>query len=175
MVLLAAAIALTSCTQHAETERVTPLTVYYTIDCSQELIDSYDLIVTYKDKGGADVVDTIKDLSWKKTVVNDKIPVKIGLDFTWVPKGDSLEIEPHTLLHAAYSIIAYEADFSSTEPIINEVISNNSELATIIDIYNERQAYRRENKQMNSCYTVKSSSNGKKMVVKKARWNEDTE
>ena len=57
------------------------------IKSSQDLIDAYDIEVTYKGKGGVDVIDTITSTRWKKVIVNDTFPTETGLlGYRFLPK-----------------------------------------------------------------------------------------
>ena len=97
--MLVASIMLTSCgqQQQAETEKEVPLKVTYSIDCSRDLLDLCDVVVTYKGDDGVDVIDTITAnpsdsawmQTWSKTVGTHKVPVKIGFDYTLVQKTDT--------------------------------------------------------------------------------------
>ena len=58
IIMLVATIVLTSCGQKAETEEEVPLKITYSIDCSEDLLELCDLIVTYKGDDGANVVDS---------------------------------------------------------------------------------------------------------------------
>ena len=49
------------------------------IQSSQDLIDVCDIEVTYKDKGGVDVIDTITSTQWRRIIVNDTFPTQVGL------------------------------------------------------------------------------------------------
>ena len=211
---------LTSCghKQQAETEQKVPLKVSYSIDCSKDLLDVCDLVVTYKGDDGVNVTDTItaspvdsiETLTWTKTVETHEIPVKIGLDYTFVQKTDSLLAKDKMVsLHAEYTIIAEKIGIRKgianlSEKIINsktnfyvsgsimeeKFLNTPSNLATIIDIYNDRQAYKRgapitanrnerkaykyDSNNSHTCFIVKSNpyvSNS--LMVEKARWNED--
>ena len=63
IIMLAATILLTSCgqQQQAETEKEVPLKVTYSIDCSRDLLDLCDVVVTYKGDDGVDVIDSFLD------------------------------------------------------------------------------------------------------------------
>ena len=58
--------------------------------------------------------------------------------------------------------------------IIREnVINTRHNLATIIDVYNERQAYYREAAGSNTCYLVTPLTHGDGLKVKTTCWNDD--
>ena len=109
--MLVAAMALTSCDQQqAETENEVPLKVTYVMECSRDLLDLCDVVVTYKGDDGANAVDTIKAVPTDSTETKtwtQKIPVKIGLDYTFVQKADTLPGKDRIVrLTARGSIIA---------------------------------------------------------------------
>ena len=204
IMMLVAVMALTSCSkQQAESEKEVPLKVTYTIECSRDLLNLCDMVVTYKGNDGVDVVDTIsaspadstETQTWTKTVGTHEIPVKIGFDYTLVQKTDTLLLdEKYVSLTANYTIIAEKIGVvkrvrSMSEKNINskrnfymannimgeDVINTRHNLATIIDIYNERQAYYRETANGNNCFVVKPRPNGNgSMIVEQACWNDDT-
>lgn len=81
------------------------VSVTYEIKCSQDVVDALDMVITYKDKGGINATDTLRDTIWTKTVVNEVIPVKIGLSWSLSPKSaDKITKETFEDLAASYSI-----------------------------------------------------------------------
>ena len=114
-IVMLAAMVMTSCgKKQAETQTDVPLKVTYSIDCSRDLLNLCDMVVTYKGDDGANVVDTITadpddsatTQTWSKTVGTHQIPVKIGLDYTFVPKTDTLITDqPTAMLSAKCTII----------------------------------------------------------------------
>ena len=94
--VLAAALTFTSCVdwqKRQEQQETKPVEkrveVTYSIDCTQDVIDALDLVITYKDKGGINSVDTLRDTHWTKTVVHDMVPAKAGLIWSVTPKPGS--------------------------------------------------------------------------------------
>ena len=101
--------------------RKEPTTITYKVWCSQDFIDAIDMVVTYKGKGGINLTDTIRDTTWVKTIVNDSIPVKIGLDWTLVPRSDrKITKEYFDDLTAGYFIECKEAAFEVGNTIIGQ-------------------------------------------------------
>ena len=49
------------------------------VDASKDLIAASDIEITYWDKGGVQVTDTITDTYWKKRILNDSFPTVIGM------------------------------------------------------------------------------------------------
>ena len=85
------------------------VSVTYEIKCSQDVVDALDMVITYKDKGGINATDTLRDTIWTKTVVNEMIPVKIGLSWSLSPKSaDKITKETYENLAANYSITKIE-------------------------------------------------------------------
>ena len=205
IMMLVAAMALTSCSQQqAENEKDVPLKVTYILDCSKDLLNLCDIVVTYKGNDGVDAVDTITanadatdslgTQTWTKVVGTHEIPVKIGIDYTFVPKTDTLILDgKYASLTANYNIIAEKIGvvkglrlpsentinskrnfFMKNEIMWEDVLNTRSNLATIIDTYNERQAYYRETGNGNTCFVVKPRPNGNgSMMVVQASWNDD--
>lgn len=203
--MMLATMVLTSCgqRQQAETEKEVPLKVTYAIECSRDLLNLCDLVITYKGDDGVNVVDTItanpspdspsETQTWTKTVGTHKIPVKIGFDYTLVQKTDTLLVDgKYARLTAKGSIIAEKIGIREgiahlSEKTINsntnffkdffimaeDVINSRHNLATIIDIFNDRQAYYRRAIGSNTCYVVTPSSHGKGLKVEKASWDGD--
>ena len=202
-IITLAAIALTSCGQQQdETEKEVPLKVTYTIECSQDLMNLCDMVVTYKGDDGINVVDTITAtpadtigvLTWTKTVGTHEIPAKIGFDYTFVQKTETpIDENKYVSLTARYSIIAEKIGirkgFAHTSEktinsnttffidafIMNEnVIYSRNNLATILDVYNDRQAYKRGTANNKTCFIVEPRPNGNgSLMVKGASWNDN--
>ena len=115
--MLMTATVLTSCgnlqenrqdEQEVKPEKM-PVSVTYEIRCSQDVVDALDMVITYKDKGGINATDTLRDTIWTKTVVNEVIPVKIGLSWSLSPKSaDKITKETYENLAASYSITKIE-------------------------------------------------------------------
>ena len=65
--MVLAILALTSC-GGSDAAGGNKLGTMIQIKSSQDLIDAYDIEVTYKGKGGVDVIDTITSTRWKKSL-----------------------------------------------------------------------------------------------------------
>lgn len=132
---LVAAITLSSCSkQQDKSETEVPLKVTYTLDCSRDLLNLCDLVVTYKGDDGANAIDTITATpgdttevqTWTTVVETHQIPVKIGFDYNLVPKTDSLVIgRPTATLHALCTIIAEKIGVRKRTPLPSEKVINN--------------------------------------------------
>ena len=202
--MLAVAMVMSSCGQHkqAEAEQEVPLKVTYSIDCSKDLLDLCDVVVTYHGDDGVHAVDTITAdpspdnpsgvQTWSRTVGTHEIPVKIGFDYTLVQKTDTLLIDGKNarltikgsiiaekigirkrVAHLSTEVISSNTSFFVDPTIMDEeVINTRRDLATIIDVYNERQAHSRETDVSNTCFIVKPHPYGKGLKVEKACWND---
>ena len=120
-------------------------TVTYTINSSQDLIDAIDLVVTYKGKGGINVSDTISDTVWTKTVVNDMVPVKVGLSWSVLPKVDSKISKDSLDLRATYVIECNEVTDTMNEWLDFIWLKKfpASKLGALCDLENHKQDYAR--------------------------------
>ena len=202
-IIALAAITLNSCNeQQAEVQKEVPLKVTYTIDCSQDLLNLCDMVVTYKGDDGVDITDTITAtpadtigiVTWTKTVGTHEIPAKIGFDYAFVQKAETPFDENKVVsLTARYCIIAEKIGIRkglahTSDKTINSktnffidsfimeenVINTRSNLATIIDVYNDRQAYKRGTTNNKTCFIVEPRPNGNgSLMVKGASWNDN--
>ena len=199
IIMLVATAALTSCDQQ-QNEKEVPLMVTYTIDCSKDLLNLCDLVVTYKGNDGVDVVDTItvtdtdttSTKSWTKTIQTHKVPVKIGMDYTLVQKTDTLSIDqPTAQLDAWCTIIVDKIGIvnrnrSTSEKIINskhsffvvqdmirEAVPNTRQkLTDIINKYNSSHADEREAGTTNTCFIVKPYPHSEILTVRATYWKD---
>ena len=143
--MLVAAVALSSCGDKLGNKEMKQVerqsTVTYTINSSQDLIDAIDLVVTYKGKGGINVSDTISDTIWTKTVVNDMVPVKVGLSWSVLPKADSKISKDSLDLRATYVIECNEVTDTMNEwlDFIRLKDFPASKLGALCDLENHKQ------------------------------------
>ena len=77
LVTLMCLMALTSCFDKNTKEG--QLTTELCIESSDDLMEVCDIEVTYKGKGGVNLIDTITDTEWRMTIINDSFPTKIGI------------------------------------------------------------------------------------------------
>lgn len=79
--LILATVAIVSCSQGSGKEPFGKKILLTTIqvNASEDLIAASDIELTYWDKGGVKVTDTITSTYWKKKIVNDSFPTVIGL------------------------------------------------------------------------------------------------
>ncbi len=201
---LVAAITLSSCSkQQDKSETEVPLKVTYTLDCSRDLLNLCDLVVTYKGDDGANAIDTITATpgdttevqTWTTVVETHQIPVKIGFDYNLVPKTDSLVIsQPTATLHALCTIIAEKIGVRKRTPLPSEKVINSKyifftshnmmdakvrntprNLANFIKNHNDSLATSREvaDDVSNTCFVVRKHPYGSGLLVQKARWNDN--
>ena len=80
-VLILAAVAIVSCGQGSgkSYDGKKHLETTLEVQASDDLIAASDIEITYKDKGGVEVTDTISSTSWRKKIVNDSFPTEIGI------------------------------------------------------------------------------------------------
>lgn len=202
---LVAAITLSSCSkQQDKSETEVPLKVTYTLDCSRDLLNLCDLVVTYKGDDGANAIDTITATpgdttevqTWTTVVETHQIPVKIGFDYNLVPKTDTLVIgRPTATLHALCTIIAEKIGVRKRTPLPSEKVINSKyifytshnmmdakvrntprNLANFIKSHNDSLATSREvaDEVSNTCFVVRKHPYGSGLLVQKARWNDNT-
>lgn len=66
------------------------LTTAIRVEASEDLIAASDIEITYKDKGGVEVTDTITSTHWRKEIVNDSFPTEIGVaNYRFLIKPDA--------------------------------------------------------------------------------------
>ena len=112
IVALLGCMALTSCVETGKKgER---LTTELCIKSSQDLIDVCDIEVTYKGKGGVNMTDTITSTKWKKTIINDSFPTKIGIVTTrYLLKPGVRRYKGNYSLACRFTITTLEEDFET--------------------------------------------------------------
>ena len=178
--MLMAAVVLTSCGNQLGKKEMKQMerqsTVTYTINSSQDLIDAIDLMVTYKGKGGINVSDTISDTIWTKTVVNDMVPVKVGLSWSVLPKTDS-KISKDTLNHkATYTIECNEVSDTLREWLDfiwwRDFPAN--KLGAMCDLENHKQNYARTQggRYETPCFLIAPETIGDGLEYDWAEWSD---
>ena len=151
-------------------------TITYQICCTQDMLDAIDMVVTYMDKGGTKVTETISDTIWTKTVVNDLIPVKIGLDWSLSPKtADKITKETFDEIRAFYSIKCEETgDNIDGGQILVWVNFPASRLGEMCDFENFQHTYARDTESFHyPCFMVKPMEDGNDLKYDLAKWNDD--
>ena len=131
-----AALALCSCDSRQEQSIERRTVVTYTVKFSQDAFDAIDMVLTYKDKGGINAVDTVRDTLWTKTVVLDVLPAKVGLNWSVSPKAAS-----HIGKDSLDLCVTYAMDYDGRTicgglPFISYHKFPTSRLATLCDYIN---------------------------------------
>lgn len=173
--MLVAALALTSCLsgEKQETKVERQVEVTYTVTCNQDMIDGVNLVVTYKDKGGVNVNDTINDTIWTKTVVSDVIPFKVGLDWTLSAKADA-QIKKDTIdLLARCSIKCKEVTIRPLSQMFRYHDIPVSKLAPLCDYENVKHANYYQDENNFCCVLIKPNrGSGLDITTEPANWND---
>ena len=116
--MLVVSMALTSCFGNSEKQDKQEqksiqkqVAVTYTLNCSQDLIDAVDLVITIHKNQVSVVTDTIRDTHWTMTVVNDVVPYQTNMVW-WLHPKETNKINKDTLdeIFAEYSIKFDEPD-----------------------------------------------------------------
>lgn len=79
--LILATVAIVSCSQSSGDNPYGKKVLMTTIQvkASEDLIAASDIEITYKGRGGIDVIDTITSTSWRKKIDNDSFPTEVGI------------------------------------------------------------------------------------------------
>lgn len=163
------------------------VSVTYEIKCSQDVVDALDMVITYKDKGGINATDTLRDTIWTKTVVNEVIPVKIGLSWSLSPKSaDKITKGTFENLAASYSITRNEKGFSDYKFIARDNLLHYypsykdfpaSKLSNLCDYenYENTQALTNHHNVNSRCYMLKpiTDANGYKDIIDEPAYWDD--
>jgi hypothetical protein len=163
--MLMAATVFTSCIdlpkQQANQEKM-QVEVKYAVNCSQDVLDAVDLVVIYKDKGGANATDTVRDTLWTKIVVHDEVPAKAGMNWSITPKPDS-KLKKDTLdLNATYSMWYNGRVLDRGAHILTYRDFPVSRLQALCDFINLQRAnfvevkHMGENSYYSPCYVIRS-------------------
>lgn len=89
VVLITAALSLTSCGDDEPKETVT-VTGTYIMTFSQDLLDACSLIlITYKAENGRNVMEAVTSTWWTKTVTSNKFPAEFGVMYKFSTKSDA--------------------------------------------------------------------------------------
>jgi hypothetical protein len=162
------------------------VSVTYEIKCSQDVVDALDMVITYKDKGGINATDTLRDTIWTKTVVNEVIPVKIGLSWSLSPKSaDKITKETFEDLAASYSITR-NGEVSSNHTIARDNLFHYypsykdfpaSKLSNLCDYENYEHTLRLNNHDYSGplCYMLKPIADAlgyERIIDEPAHWDD---
>lgn len=179
--MLAAALTFASCVGKQETQQIERrLEVNYTVKCSQDLIDALDLVVTYKDKGGINSTDTVRDTLWTKTVVHDVIPAKVGFDWSVTPKS-AAKHGKDTLNLVADLSLSYNGASWRRPYMFTYLDFPTSRLETLCDLINLQRenmhALDKNNQYFDPCYIIRPCRQNEigidGLMTEIAHWNDD--
>lgn len=178
-VILVTSLVLTSCGEQQTEQVKCPVEVTYTVKCKYDLMDAINLVVTYKDKGGINASDTVRDSIWTKTVVSDVIPFKVGLTWNVSPKPIH-QIPKDTLnLYALYSIECKEFTnrpvmpmFRPEKPMFNYRDFPVSKLATLCDYINLKQNNYLEESKYSTSLIIANPDSDHGLDIKWVRWDD---
>jgi len=155
-----AILALASC----DSNKGEKLTSEIRLQLSRDLLKVCDLEITYKGKGGVDIVDTISSVSWKKTVVNDTFPSEIGFSkcrFLIKPN-----VKPNTVkydLSAEWLLVTKEQKYKANGWVLDLKQVPGYKIVQFLDVSNI----------MMESSTAPGATSATEIVVKKA-WNDST-
>ncbi len=88
VVLITAALSLTSCGSDEPKEKVTA-TATYNMTFSQDLLNACNVIITYKAENGRNVIEPVSSTWWTKSVTSDDFPVEFGVMYKFSTKSDA--------------------------------------------------------------------------------------
>ena len=89
VVLITAALSLTSCGSDEPKEKVTA-TATYNMTLSQDLLDACSLIlITYKAEDGRNVMEAVTSTWWTKTVTSNDFPAEFGVMYKFSTKSNA--------------------------------------------------------------------------------------
>lgn len=122
-VMLTASLALTACRHRQEQEQEPTqqvkrqVEVTYKVKCNQDVMDAVNVVVTYKDKGGINATDTVRDSVWTKTVVSDVVPFKVGMRWALSAKPVSQIAKDSLQLRIKYAIECQDCPIQPSEMV----------------------------------------------------------
>ena len=110
------------------------LTSTIVIKSSQDLIDMYDIEITYKGEDGVNVTDTITTTRWEKEVVNKNFPTQSGI------VNSRLLLKPGVMTgKKAYDLVCdytiYAQEFGYNFKIVEERNVSADKVQSIFDDY----------------------------------------
>lgn len=137
ILVLMGIMALTSCHETNKEEGDGLLTTELCIMSSQDLIDVCDIEVTYKGKGGVNMTDTITTTEWKKTIVNDSFPAKIGIiSSRYLLKPGVKHDKENYCLESRYTVKTLEGDFETDFYVLRLKKVPGSKVDNIVEMLN---------------------------------------
>ena len=89
VLLLTAALSLTSCGGDDEPKVKTTATTMYFMTFSPDLLEAASVIIYYKAENGRTTFDPINSTQWTKTITSDKFPAEFGVMCDFGTKSES--------------------------------------------------------------------------------------
>ena len=142
-VLMLATVAIVSCIPKSGENRPGQKTLktIIQVDASEDLLAACDIEITYRDKGGVEVTDTITETNWKKRIFNDSFPTIVALpEYRLLVKPDAKFDKDRCDLKLSISYMDKILQWSQ-EPISADDIAS-SKIASYLKIHeNVRRKY----------------------------------
>ncbi|MBQ3362531.1 MAG: hypothetical protein IJG42_01085 [Muribaculaceae bacterium] len=88
VVLITAALSLTSCGDDEPKEKVTA-TATYNMTFSQDLLNACNVFITYKAENGRNVMEAVTSTWWTKTVTSNDFPAEFGVMYKFSTKSNA--------------------------------------------------------------------------------------
>lgn len=88
VVLIAAALSLTSCGDDEPKDTVTVTGTYF-MTFSQDLLNACNVFITYKAENGRNVMEAVTSTMWTKAVTSNKFPAEFGVMYKFSTKSDA--------------------------------------------------------------------------------------
>jgi len=88
VVLITAALSLTSCGSDEPKEKVTA-TATYNMTFSQDLLNACNVFITYKAENGRNVMEAVTSTWWTKTVTSNDFPAEFGVMYKFSTKSNA--------------------------------------------------------------------------------------
>ena len=146
-VLMLATVAIVSCIPKSGENRPGQKTLktIIQVDASEDLLAACDIEITYRDKGGVEVTDTITETNWKKRIINDSFPTIVALpEYRLLVKPDAKFDKDRCELKLSISYMDKILQWSQ-EPISADDIAS-SKIASYLKIHEDvRRKYNEDN------------------------------
>jgi len=88
VVVITAALSLTSCGSDEPKEKVTA-TATYNMTFSQDLLNACNVFITYKAENGRNVMEAVTSTWWTKTVTSNDFPAEFGVMYKFSTKSNA--------------------------------------------------------------------------------------
>lgn len=146
VMLITAALSLSSCGDDEPKEKVTA-TATYTLTFSQDLLDACNVFITFKAENGRNVMEAVRNTYWTKTVTSDKFPAEFGVMYKFSTKSESeLAKDKYNLIcNMNFNVISSKGlNYSSpTIEIINQNdVARNKVISTLDKVSGKSTGFR---------------------------------